>query len=277
MRRLAAVLGRDVSASLSPRLHAAAARALELDLAYVPVSCPDTGHFVRAVEALETLGALGANVTVPYKRVALDLADQVSSTAAEIGAVNTLTFSAAGRRHGDNTDGPGLVRALAELPAAVFERVQILGAGGAARAAAWALAQLGVDDVHVTARRNAEPVAEVANGKASTLEAVRGATLVVSCLPGDDALARQALTDWVDMTKRPVVYDLAYGDEASPSALVAAAERRGLLAHDGRALLVEQAALSLSLWTGADAARARQAMRSELQPGGWRDARLDPG
>jgi shikimate dehydrogenase len=267
MRRLAAVLGRDVSASLSPRLHAAAARSLGLDLAYVPVSCPDTDHFVRAVDALEVLGALGANVTVPYKRVALDLCAQVSSTAVEIGAVNTVTFSAGGRRHGDNTDGPGLVRALGTLAPSVFERVQILGAGGAARAAAWALAQLGVEEVHVTARRNAEPVAEVAKGRARTLEAVRGATLVVSCLPGDGALAQQALTDWVDMSKRPVVYDLAYGDAASPSALVAAALRRGLTAHDGRALLVEQAALSLSLWTGADGARARLAMRSELALG----------
>ena len=264
MPRLAAVLGRDVSASLSPRIHAAAARALGLDLAYIPVSCPDTDHFVRAVDALEALGALGANVTVPYKRVALDLCRQVSSTAAEIGAVNTLTFSSGGRRHGDNTDGPGLVRALTELPPSVFERVQILGAGGAARAAGWALAQLGVGEVHVTARRNAELVADVAGGRARTLEAVRGVTLVVSCLPGDGALARQALTDWVDMSRRPVVYDLAYGDDAAPSALVVAAQRRGLVAHDGRALLVEQAALSLSLWTGADAARARVAMRVEL-------------
>ena len=276
MRRLLAVLGRDVSRSLSPRLHAAAAAAVGLDVAYIPVSASDTAGFLEAVGALRTLGALGANVTVPYKRAALELADQVSNTAQEIGAVNTLTF-AEGRVHGDNTDGPGLVRALSRLPKNRLERVQLLGAGGAARAAAWALGRLGAGEVVITARSGAEAVAKLAGGRAATLEAVPGATLVLSTLPGDRDLARQALRDWIDTSKRPLVYDLAYGAtetrdprtgatvlEPEPSPLVLAAQLEGLSGRDGRVLLVEQAALSLSLWTGRDVARIRGAMGQAL-------------
>lgn len=272
MRRLAAVLGRDVSRSLSPRLHAAAAEVLGLEIAYVPVSCPDPAGFREAVRALEVLGAVGANVTVPYKRAALELAGTVSTTAREIGAVNTLTF-AEGRLFGDNTDGPGLLRALERLPDRALERVQLLGAGGAARAAAWALARLGAGEVVVTARRNANFVAELAGGVARTLERVPGVTLVISSLPGDRGVARQALSDWIDTTRRPIVYDLAYGTrleavegradpqlEPEHSPLVLAAKLEGLTAADGRRLLVEQAALSLSLWTGVDLPRLRSAM-----------------
>jgi shikimate dehydrogenase len=266
MRRLAAVLGRDVSGSLSPLLHNAAAEQLNLPIAYVPVSCADTAKFSESVRALGVLGAVGANVTVPYKRAALAMAQEVSSTAQEIGAVNTLTY-AEDRLQGDNTDGPGLVRALSRLSQSRFERVQILGAGGAARAVAWALARMGTREVVVTARRNAEPVAELAGGKACTLEAVPGATLVISTMPNDVAIARQALASWIDIGAKPLIYDLAYGtqgSQADDSPLVMAAKLEGLRALDGRVLLVEQAALSLSLWTGCDVARVRAVMGAAL-------------
>lgn len=269
MRRLAAVLGRDVSHSLSPRLHNGAAQALNLQVSYVPVSCADSAAFADAVRALATLGALGANVTVPYKRAALAMCDEISSTAQEMGSVNTLSF-AEGRLQGDNTDGPGLVRALASLPRATFARVQVLGAGGAARAAAWALARLGAKEVWVTARRNAEPVAELAGGHPRGLGPVCGATLVLSTLPGDVALARQALAQWIDLSTQPLVYDLAYGTtpdgrQVQDSPLVLAAKLEGLRAYDGRVMLIEQAALALSLWTGSEVSRIREAMGAALE------------
>jgi len=269
MRRLAAVIGRDVSRSLSPRLHNGAAQALNLDLSYVPVSCADTAQFADAVRALQTLGAVGANVTVPYKRAALAMCDEVSSTAQEIGAVNTLTF-AEGRLQGDNTDGPGLLRALGAYPRSTFERVQVLGAGGAARAAAWALSRLNAKEVVVTARRHAEPVAQLAGGRAQTLEAVPGVSLVLSTLPGSADLAKQALAQWIDVGRKPLVYDLAYGStpdglEVQDSPLVLAAKLEGLRACDGRVMLVEQAALALSLWTGAEVSRLRPAMGAALE------------
>lgn len=264
MRRLLAVIGRDVSGSLSPHIHRAAADALEIDVAYVPISVRDSTHFGLAVDALRCIGALGANVTIPYKTPALVLSDRVSTTATEIGAVNTLTFASDGRIQGDNTDGPGLLRVLSNLAPGTFERVQIIGAGGAAKAAAWAVAQLDCGSVHVTARRGAEAVAALAGGEAHGLERIAGVTLVVSAVPGDPALARSVLADYVDDRQRPVVCDLAYGglDRESPLALLARSAQ--LVAFDGRSMLAEQGALALSLWTGGELARIRAAMREAL-------------
>ncbi len=260
MRRLLAVLGRDVSRSLSPLLHAAAASACHLEIAYVPVSCPDTDCFHGAVAALRTLGAIGCNVTIPYKHEALALSAHASTTAQEIGAVNTLTFSDDGRIQGDNTDGPGLMRVLEALPAGQLARVQILGAGGAARAAAWAASRAGATEIHVCARRNAEQVATT-GAHAHGLGRIKGATLVVSALPGERTLAKKILSTWIDEPSRPYVLDLAYGDLETESPLALGARAAGLPAADGRGMLVEQAALALALWTGGEVSRIRAAMR----------------
>jgi shikimate dehydrogenase len=294
MRKLLAVLGRDVSRSLSPFLHEAAARACDLDVAYVPISCADPAAFRRAVEALRALGSVGCNVTIPYKADALALADHASTTAREIGAVNTLTFSqaerAASRRraksggpalpdrdpmnsdagpiHGDNTDGPGLARVLESLPPGSTRCVHILGAGGAARAAAWAVVRAGAAEIHVSARNGAGAIAEACGGYAHGLARVKGATLVVSALPADRALAAEVMSSCVDPPSRPYVLDLAYGDLDGESYLTLAARAAGLPSSDGRAMLVEQAALSLSLWTGGEVSRIRAAMRGAI--------RLDP-
>jgi shikimate dehydrogenase len=255
MRRLLAVLGRDVSRSLSPLLHGAAASTLGLDVAYVPVSCGDADHFRRAVDALICLGALGANVTIPYKDHARQLATELSATAAEIGAVNTLTFST-GKIAGDNTDGPGLLRTFEDMPDDRFARVQILGAGGAARAAVWAVRARGAGEIRVCARRGGAGV--------KPLEPFQGATLVISSLPNDAAIAADVLARWIDLAARPFLYDLAYGGPGEASPLVARAREAGLSACDGQHMLLEQAALALAGWTGGEVSAIRVAMRAAL-------------
>jgi shikimate dehydrogenase len=253
--RLLAVLGGDVSRSLSPRLHNAAARALDLDVAYVSVSCPTELAFEHAVAAMRTLDAIGANVTIPHKKRALDLATEVSPIARKIGAVNALTFEADGRSRGDNTDGPGLLAVLRAMPDRAFERVQILGAGGAARAAGWALKERGAKSIHITAR----------SGTPLPLAPIEGASLIVSALPKDAALAKTALEQWIDVAHRPYVLDLAYGDLDRPSPLVQQALRAGLESSDGLEMLVEQAALALAEWTGGEVSRILVAMRDSVR------------
>ena len=270
MTRLLAVLGGDVSRSLSPLLHNTAAHVVGLDVAYVPVSCAGPADFARAVDALRTLRARGANVTIPHKLAALDRADRISAVVEEIGAVNTLTFRDDGTVDGDNTDGPGLEAVLAALAAASTRRIQILGAGGSARAAVWAAKRLSPESITVTARRNAERLADQFRVNAGPLSPVRGATLVISTLPKGEALAGQALSDWIDVggasqhSHGPTVCDLAYGSRTETSPLVRMARARGLPAFDGRRMLVEQAARSLSLWTGGEVSRIRQAMQTVL-------------
>ncbi len=117
----------------------AAFRELRLDWRYFALPVPP-GRFAETVRALAASGYRAANVTIPHKLAARELADELSEAARAIGAVNTLTLGEDGRIAGDNTDAAGLLDALGEpLP----ETALVLGAGGAARAAAWALAGVG--------------------------------------------------------------------------------------------------------------------------------------
>jgi shikimate dehydrogenase len=189
-------------------------------------------------------------VTVPHKAAALELADEASDDAREIGAANTLTFTDDGIR-ADNTDAPGLLAALPEPPSG---RALVLGAGGAARAAIWALAGAGAE-VHVwnrTAERaeelceelDAEPVAEPDSG---------GYDLIVNAtavgLGSEDPFEELPLAE-DSFAAGQVVVDLVYGEKTTT--LIGAAERAGARTVDGLEILVRQGAESLRLWTDRD-------------------------
>ena len=105
--------------------------------------------FAETVRALPAAGFRGVNVTIPHKEAALALADTASDAAREIGAANTLTFERDGAINADNTDAPGLIAALGERWDPAGRRALVLGAGGAARAAVWALLRAGAADVAV--------------------------------------------------------------------------------------------------------------------------------
>ncbi|MEL7367873.1 MAG: hypothetical protein AAFN74_03090, partial [Myxococcota bacterium] len=202
------------------------------------------------------------NVTIPYKHAAATVCDEITPTAQAIGAINTLTFGAS--TQGTNTDGPALVREFGRMDPQRLRRVQLLGAGGAARAAAWALREVGAREVFVCARRRAADLAESFQIQASSLRPIPEASLVISTLPGDPEIAESVLGAWVDPSARPAVYDLAYGGPTRRSPLVESAQSAGLEAADGRGMLVEQAALALSLWTGHDVEGIRRAMKAAI-------------
>src|SRR5262245_35887894 len=137
MKRLA-VLGHPVSHSRSPAMQNAALDALGLagEWSYVAIDlAPD--EFGERTRALPGEGFVGANVTIPHKEAALAIADEASERAQMIGAANTLSF-ADGTMRAENTDAPGLVAAL--LGPIRGRTALVLGAGGSARAAVWALA-----------------------------------------------------------------------------------------------------------------------------------------
>src|SRR5262249_18473624 len=103
------------------------------------------GRFTETVRALPQAGFRGANVTIPHKHAALALADEPTPRARAIGAANTLIFDDGGVIRADNTDAPALVGALPFSPAG--RTAVVLGAGGSARAAVWALLDAGAADV----------------------------------------------------------------------------------------------------------------------------------
>jgi shikimate dehydrogenase len=241
---LAGVLGFPVGHSRSPAMMNAAFAKLGLDWRYLKLPVPPQ-RFEETVRALPASGYRGANVTVPHKVAAHDLADELSDSARAIGAVNTLTFRDDGRIVGDNTDAGGLLDALGEPPPAT---ALVLGAGGAARAAAWALAQAGagVTVWSRTPERAAELAADLGVGhseRPGASELLVNATSV-GLRPADTL-------DGLPLVEARVVVDLVYG--SGPTPVASWGEERGARVVHGLEVLVRQGARSLSLWTGQEA------------------------
>jgi len=215
--------------------------------------------FTETVRALGGAGFVGANVTVPHKAAALELADRATGAARAIGAANTLSIDGDGTIAAENTDAPGLIDALAGVgrdPAG--SRALVLGAGGSARAVVWALREAGAEvsvwnrtrdrartlagDLGVRAVDRAEPAEILVNcttvGLAGVGECSTGSVRGFSSLPvSADALGEYAC-----------LVDLVYGDR--PTTLLQAARERGLETVDGLEILVCQGARSFTTWTG---------------------------
>ncbi|MFA5882235.1 MAG: shikimate dehydrogenase [Acidimicrobiia bacterium] len=253
--RVVGVIGDPVTHSRSPAIHNAAFAALGLDWVYVafPVAA---GRGTEAVAAVRTLGLAGLSVTMPHKSDVAATCDELTPAAAALGSVNTVV-NRDGHVLGDSTDGPGLVAALREHgvdPAGC--RALVLGAGGAARAIVDALGRAGAR-VTVAARRAdaGSRAAALAPGAAAVdfagLDtAVAAADLVVNATP----IGMQGEPPPFDpgvLTPAQFVYDTVY--HPSPTPLLAAATARGIPAAGGLSMLVHQAALAFTLWTGEPA------------------------
>lgn len=215
--------------------------------------------FEERVCAMPAEGHVGANVTVPHKGAALAVADELSATAREIGAANTLLFEE-GKIRADNTDGAGLLRSLPASPAG--QRALVLGAGGAARAVVWALLREGaaVEVWNRTALRSRNLCAELGGEPVEAPDQAAYGVLVNTTsvgLRGESPFEELPLRA-DHFASGQVVVDLVYGAEPSP--LLAAAQAEGAATVDGIEVLVQQGALSLKLWTGRDA--PLDAMRS---------------
>src|SRR3954447_16716958 len=254
---LAGVLGHPVAHSRSPDMMNAAFAELGLDWHYVKLPVPPD-LFGEIVPALAASGFHGANVTIPHKPAAHALADELTDAAAAIGAVNTLAFED-GRIAGDNTDAPGLIDALdTDLDGAT---VLILGAGGTARAAVWALREAGADVAvwNRTPARAARLAQEFGVRHASELEPARVLVNVTSLgLHGEDLPSELGLDG---VLEPEVVADVVYG--SGPTALCRWGEARGARVVDGLEMLLRQGARSFERWTGCQA--PLDAMRRALR------------
>jgi shikimate dehydrogenase len=242
-------------------MQGAALAALGLDgwrYSLLPVP-PDL--FAETVRALPAAGFVGANVTVPHKEAALALADRATGAAREIGAANTLTFAPDGAVEAENTDAPGLLDALARPVAG--ERALVLGAGGSARAAVWALREAGAD-VAVCNRTAARARALARDLGVRAVERAKPADLLVNCTTVGLHDAAAAPIDLAALAGFGTVVDLVY--RAGGTALVNAARAAGLPTVDGLEILVRQGARSLTIWTGLQA--PLEAMRLAARDGG---------
>jgi shikimate dehydrogenase len=271
-----ALFGHPVAHSVSPAIHAAAYRALGLAHRYELCDVPDEPALARAIDAVRTGELAGANVTVPWKRQALALADRSESTAADVGAANVLVRDPARAVVAHNTDVMALVEELGALfpsPA----RVLVLGAGGASLAAIAAARALGARSIGVSSRKWTEEL-DVALWPRSGDIARLGAELV-PWSTGDGPLARFAssadvivqatsagmhgagpgadvarVIPWSLLPKTSVAYDLVYNP--ADTEFLRHARDAFLVAKGGLGMLVAQAARAFELWLGVAPPRA---------------------
>ena len=278
MKRLV-LLGHPVTHSLSPPMQRAAIEATDLGWDYQAIDVePD--RLPAAVDQLRTGEWLGANLTLPHKQAVLPLVDDLAASARHTSAANTIVVED-GQLVGHNTDLPGFMHDLGlhcqiqEIGASV-----ILGAGGAARAVSFGLAQRGMDlQLIARSKDRAEALAEsvrrrhpvdvvVLPWEAASFGAVGGKYgLVVNATPvgmrpNDTESAWPAN---VPFPEGSFVYDLVYSPK--DTRLTHDARLAGLDTVSGAGMLVEQGALSFELWTGLGAPRRqmRAALDHELE------------
>ncbi|EMA69877.1 shikimate 5-dehydrogenase [Halorubrum aidingense JCM 13560] len=277
------LIGNPVGHSLSPPLHEAAYETLGIDARYVTFE-PDADGAVEAIEGAAALGVAGLNVTIPFKRDVVDAVD-ADPLAERIGAVNTVDFgavadgsaggsgdgAAADRPRGYNTDAAGVTRAFEHHDVALDGAdAVVVGAGGAGRAAAFALADAGAT-VHVanrTAERAVSLAADVPDATGGGLGDV-GERLAVA-----DVLVNATSVGMDDPESTPVSAAHLHGDLAVLDAVYAPIETRllreaaaaGATTVDGAWMLLFQGVEAFEIWTGEDAPveAMNAALRAEL-------------
>ena len=250
------VLGWPLERSLSPVIHHAAFRRLDLDWVYLPFPV-EPAHLGDAIKGLRALGAVGANVTMPHKETVIEHLDDLSGDARSITAVNTIQ-RIGDRLIGHNTDVDGFASFLSDDAGLDVSGLSclVLGAGGAARAVVCALERSGASAITVSARRSdqadqvvalASPTQRIGWDEAPAQAA--GFDVIVNATPlgmnGEELLAEARF--------RPgqAVVDLIYDPPMTP--LVERARSEGAAGWGGLGMLVHQAAASLRIWSGQEA------------------------
>jgi len=246
--RVYGVIGNPVGHSFSPQLQNAGFQARRINAVHLPFLVRDLRDFLRAIEPL---GIAGFSVTLPHKEAILRHLDGCDPLAAAIGAVNTVVVRAKGELYGYNTDYVGVLRALERRMPLRGSRVLILGAGGAARAVAFALAQAGAA-VCICARRpeRAKRLARAVGGEAVARARIRHEFFdaIVNATPvGMYPLVGQSPLSGRELNCR-LVFDTIYRPQKTK--LLQLTARRGIETVSGVEMFVAQGTAQWEIWTG---------------------------
>ncbi|WP_435116803.1 shikimate dehydrogenase [Halolamina sp. C58] len=265
------LIGSPVEHSLSPPMHEAAYEARSLDARYVTLE-PDPDRIGEAVAGADAIGVAGLNVTVPFKQDVLPHVEP-TATAEAVGAVNTITFGGDGAPEGHNTDVAGVVRAFEHHDVSIDgQSAVVVGAGGAGRAATYALADAGADTF--VANRTVERAEELAADFSALGVDAGGLGALAERVPEADILVNATSVGMDAPDTSPVPADVLHGDLAvldavySPlrTKLLRDAADAGAETVDGAWMLLYQGVAAFERWTGVDApvAAMNEALRGRL-------------
>lgn len=246
--KLYGILGSPVGHSLSPVMHNAAFRHLNLNSFYVPM---DVGDAALALDCTHTLGFMGLSVTLPHKVATMTLLDEIEDDAQAIGAINTV-INREGKYIGSNTDCQGMIRALEEHITLAGRSVVVAGAGGAARAAVFGLVKAGAKVLitNRTEKKGQRLAVELgAEFCPATELKSRRADILINSTPLGMAHLREETPFPAEMLHpEMVIMDMVYFPPMTR--LLRDANDKGCLAIGGLSMLLHQAALQFEAWTG---------------------------
>ncbi|MDD1763179.1 MAG: shikimate dehydrogenase [Methanobacteriaceae archaeon] len=255
---LVGIIGDPVEHSLSPLMHNAAFKHLEMDYVYVPFHVK-RGKLEGAIRGARSMGIKGLNVTIPHKTDVIPYLDELDQAARLIGAVNTIKFTE-NMAKGYNTDGVGAVKALEEITAVKDKKVVIMGAGGAARAISFQLILNGIGGLYIanrTLKKAAQLAADIENKLEFSPEVL---SLKEMELSSTDILINTTPVGMYPHQNQPplvsseqmhpelVVNDVIYNP--LKTALLKEAEEAGAQTVNGTKMLIYQGLESFRIWTG---------------------------
>ncbi|MDQ7070089.1 MAG: shikimate dehydrogenase [Rhodobacterales bacterium] len=255
---LAAVIGTPIAHSKSPQLHLHWLKTYGIKGFYIPMDVA-TDDLESVLRMLPKMGFVGANVTVPHKERAMEIADLVTDRAILIGAANTLIFRKDGKIHADNTDGYGFIENLRQNAPDWNPKAGpavVLGAGGAARAVVASLLDVGVPEILIANRTRirAEKLKDDFGNRLRVVEWVQAgnileeaATVVNTTSLG--MMGKPEMRVPLDgLQKSALVTDLVYAP--LKTRLLRAADEIGCVTVDGLGMLLHQAVPAFERWFG---------------------------
>jgi shikimate dehydrogenase len=258
---LVGIIGYPIDYTLSPTIHNAAFRAMQMNWLYIPLRVPP-GRAREALGGLRALGFKGANVTIPHKVESANYVDEMEGDAALLGAINTISLRD-GLLVGHNTDTEGFAEFLSEMGIKVRGASTLLiGAGGASRAVGLVMAREGASRIFVMNRtpektRELMELLKRRNFASEIFErtfdfhgadVIRECEVIVNCTPLANQSKEELPLDYDCFGEGQWVLDLNYSK--SISAFLEEASRRGARTANGEGMLLNQAAASFRIWTG---------------------------
>jgi len=257
--QLIGLIGSNIGFSKSFIMHNTALFTLNINAVYIPMKVTHN-NLRSALSGLCSLHFLGANITMPFKKQALQSLDRITATAQKIGAVNTILYSE-GKLTGDNTDAQGFMASLRENDVQILNRpIYIYGTGGSARAIAYALAESGSTQFYFFSRRK-KPFIAISTMLHNCFDRINvqefdrvsdNDAIIINCTPvgltPSETLQQSMLWPVEDtFASTQTVIDLIYEPTETP--LLRKAQEEGAQTINGLGMLVHQAANSFAWWT----------------------------
>ncbi len=259
--KLMGIFGYPLGHTFSPLMHNGALHKLGLNYAYLPMEVRPENLEI-AVKAIPAFDMLGVNVTIPYKEKVMKYLDYISPEAKACGAVN-LIKNENGKLLGYNTDGAGFIAGLREADLDIAGHLVLIGAGGAARAVAYALAKEAVESITILDidQRKAldlatfitEQAAVPTSGHLMSQETFNdlasGANMIINCTPvGMYPYINEMPVADISEVKKALLCDLIYNPLQTK--FLARGKAQGLLTLNGLPMLIHQGALTFKILTG---------------------------